>query len=300
MRCILFHLRHPLFLLILLISLLFSSCTMTQDPPIPVSISYSFFVAGHTYGKAGVDNIGLHPPFQDKFDMLNDRGIELGFLTGDIVKQGTVKDWDEVDSVLNYLNATVYFAVGNHDMTDRELYESRYGNTYFDFTYKEDLFIILDPNIDQWNISGDQLDFLKDVLNSKADKAEHIFVFFHQLLWWEKDNKYKNFKPNSFEGRADTINFWSEVEPLFSGLVNQVFMFAGDFGAANWSDNFMYDHYGNISLLSSGMGEGYGDNFLIINVPDNGEVTIELIPLYGVKLPLLISPEGYTYTKYSW
>ena len=185
-----------------------------QNEVINPDQSYSFFVAGHTYGQPGVDNIGLHPPFQQKFDFLNSRNISLGFLTGDIVNISTEKNWDEVDSVLTYLNADVYYVAGNHDLTDRELYEKRYGRTYYAFRKNNDLFIVLDPNIDHWNISGMQLNFLKETLLNATD-ARNIFVFFHQLLWWDRNNKYQYVRMNSREGRADTINFWEEIVPLF-------------------------------------------------------------------------------------
>jgi len=292
MRFKVFWFKHPV-VVFAIISLLLSSCMKDEDPPAPVVRDYSFFVAGHTYGQPGVDNNGLHPPFQDKFDLINERKAEMGFLTGDIVIQGSEKNWDEVDSVLNFLDDTTYFAAGNHDLTDRNLFESRYGNTYFDFTYKEDLFIILDPNIDQWNISGDQLIFLKDVINSKAAVSENIFVFFHQLLWWDKNNIYQNIKLNSKEGRADSINFWTEVEPMFNGLSNQVYMFAGDVGAGNWSDNFMYDHYDNITFVASGMGEGDGDNFVFVMVDDDGNVSFELIAINGDDIHALGKLEDY-------
>jgi len=300
MRYKLFWFNHPALVVFAIISLLFSSCKKYNDTPAPVVKDYSFFIAGHTYGQPGVDNNGLHPPFQEKFELINDRGIEMGFLTGDIVKQGTVNDWDEVDIALSYLNADVYFAVGNHDMSDRPLYESRYGRTYYDFSHQDDLFIVLDPNIDFWNISGEQLNFLKEVLVSEAASSENIFVFFHQMLWWTSDNKYRKFYPNSIEGRADTINFWSEIEPLFNELSNQVYMFSGDIGAGGWSDNFMYDHYDNITFVASGMGEGKGDNFIIVNVPENEDLTFEIIPLHGEGLSKLINPKEYIFPHYSF
>ncbi len=244
------------------------------------TIEYSFFVAGHTYGKPGVNNVGLHPPFKEKFDYIRSREeIKFGILTGDIVISSTKQNWDEVDADIDSLGLPVYFAVGNHSANNRQLIRDRYGDTYFSFTYDNDLFIILDPNIDKWNISGEQLDFLKTTLAENSENVDNIFVFFHQLLWWKKDNKYAHLRPNSFDGRADSINFWSEVEPLFSKLKNQVGMFAGDVGAADWSDDFMYDRYGNITLIASGMGEGKGDNFVVANVHSDKSVTYELICL---------------------
>ena len=57
------------------------------------------------------------------------------------------------------------------------------------------------------------------------------------------------------------------------------FMFAGDVGAASWSSDFSYDKYKNISLISSGMGEEDGDNFVIINVHSDKTVSYDLICL---------------------
>ncbi len=244
------------------------------------TILYSFFVAGHTYGAPGVNNVGFHPPFKQRFGYIQSRPeIKFGVLTGDIVSPNpTAQDWDEIDADIDTLELPVYFAVGNHDMENRELYESRYGDTYYYFKYKNDLFIILDPNLDGWNISGDQLQFLKDVVNENASQCDNIFVFFHQILWRESDNPFNYIHWNSDAGRADTINFWSEVEPIFRELTNNVFMFAGDLGAS-WASNVTYDHYDNITLIATGMGDGEGDNFIVVNVMANKDVEYDLICL---------------------
>jgi len=245
------------------------------------TIQYSFFIAGHTYGKPGVNNVGLLPPFKQKFDYIKSRDeIKFGVLTGDIVfPNPQAHDWDEVDADIDSLGLPVYFAVGNHDMENRPLYESRYGDTYYYFIFHGDLFIVLDPNLDEWNISGDQLEFMKKTVNDNVDSVDNIFVLFHQFLWWEKDNKYSHLKPNSFAGRAETINFWTEIEPFFHQLPNKVFFLAGDMGAAWWSSDFMYDSYDNISFVCSGMGEGIGDNFVILNIDSLKHVSYDLICL---------------------
>jgi hypothetical protein len=245
------------------------------------SESYSFFIAGHTSGKAGVNNVGFHPAFKNKFDYIKSRDeIKFGILTGDIVsKNPTAEDWDEVDSDIDSLGLPVYFAVGNHDMEERMLFEERYGNTFYSFLHENDLFIILDPNIDGWNISGVQLEFLRDIVERNHKYVDTIFVLFHQLLWWNNDNIYSVLHPNSFEGRASTINFWTEIEPLFRQLSNKIIFGSGDMGAAYWSDDFMYDSYDNIEFISSGMGEGEGDNFVIINVDADKNISYDLICL---------------------
>lgn len=264
--------------LILLLKLIFTISLLSAQTD---SSPYSFFIAGHTYGQPGVNNIGLHPPFKQKFGYIQSRPeIKFGVLTGDIVPSNPdSEDWDEVDIDIDSLGLPVYFAVGNHDMENRPLFESRYGDTYYYFIYKNDLFIVLDPNIDNWNISEAQLDFLEDVVESNYQSVDNIFVFFHQLLWWNNDNIYSNIYPNSFAGRADTINFWTEVEPVFHQLPNTVVLCSGDMGAGYWSDDFMYDAYDNIVFICSGMGEGVGDNFVVIQVDSSKMISYDLICL---------------------
>ncbi|MEA3503843.1 MAG: T9SS type A sorting domain-containing protein [Bacteroidota bacterium] len=242
---------------------------------------YSFFIAGHSYGQPGVNNVGLHPPFKKKFEYIKSRSeIKFGVLTGDIVKPSPIaQDWDEVDADIVSLGLPIYFAVGNHDMENRPLFESRYGETYFHFIYQNDLFIVLDPNLDGWNISGAQLEFLENVVDENYQSVANIFVLFHQLLWRESDNIYSDIKPNSFAGRDETINFWTVIEPLFHELPNQVVFCCGDVGAASWSSDFMYDSYDNISFIASGMGENDGDNFVVINVNLNKTINYDLICL---------------------
>ena len=80
---------HVRCLVIIVFSLLFSSCAkerILDEIPTPVGIhDYSFFVAGHASGAAGINNEGLHPPFLEQWDYLNTYNqLDLGFLTGDI------------------------------------------------------------------------------------------------------------------------------------------------------------------------------------------------------------------------
>lgn len=282
-------------LLVLIFIYILSACTKDEinDPAHQKTEAYSFFVAGHTFGIYYMDNIGLHPPFMEKFTLIDDRNIDIGFLLGDIVVVSNEKNWNEVDSVLQYLDCDIYFAAGNHDVTDRPLYESRYGKTYFSFKHMGDLFIVLDPNIDQWNISGEQFVFLREVLEKESGLVRNIFLFTHQLIWWEKNNKYGNIRLNSHAGKADTTNFWTDIEPLLNALPNEVYMFAGDLGAADWSDDYMYDNYDNITLIATGMGEGVGDNFIFIEVDETGKVGFELIALNGDDIHALGKLEDY-------
>lgn len=281
------------FIFFFVLMVLFISCDKEAKPE-PEIPEYSFFVAGHSYGHPGTNNVGLHPPFVSKFEMIkNDSLMDFGFLTGDIVSFSTPVDWNEVDAQILDLEMPVYFAAGNHDITNREAYENRYGSTYYSFVHQNDLFITLDPNYDQWNITNDQLIFLDSVLTVHAASVNNIFVFFHQVLWWSPENEYASVIVNSIDDKADTINFWTEVEPRFNALENNVFMFAGDVGAYANGDEFMYHSYDNLTLVASGMGGGVRDNFVIADVYADKSVSFRLISLNTSEIDALGKLEDY-------
>ena len=231
---------------------------------------YSFFVAGHVYGKPGVDNEGLHPPFEKKFGLLNDSdSLRFGVFTGDIVIASTGENWDAVDSKLELLDDPVYFSLGNHDYGNMPLYTSRYGNSYRSFNQNGDLFLILDTEMDSCDIIGDQLDFLKRELSRNKD-VDNIFVFFHRLIWISENNKYSPLmnRVNNVNGYNFNSNFWTEIESIFKELKAQVYFFAGDVGIKRSIPAF-YDNYDNIHFIASGMGGNEEENFLIVTVRGN-------------------------------
>ena len=238
--------------------------------PLVISASrYSFLVAGHTYGVPGSDDLGLHPPFKALFPQINANSLSFGVLTGDVVVEGTIARWDGVDADLAQLFFPVFFAVGNHDMSNRELFVARYGPTYYSFEYHGDLFIVLDGELDACNVSGDQMAFLQEVLGSS--KARNVFLFVHKLIWVIEGTPYyvlraqlNGSRDYDFQG-----NFWTEVEPLLRGLNAQVYVVAGDIGVP-WAMPLFYEQDGNLHLVASGMGGSEEENFLIFDVDPEG------------------------------
>ncbi len=263
------------------------------NPPEPEPL-YSFFIAGHVYGKPHVDNPGVHPPFKAKFPMIReDATMEMGFFTGDMVYLPSEEDWDEVDADAALLEMPVHYVAGNHDMWNRTLYESRYGSPYYTFSHREDLFIVLDGNGNGWNIKDEQLDFFSQTLDSLADQSNRVFIFSHQLLWWAPDNIFRRMRPNSFNGRGDSTNFWTVVEPMLQDLNKEVFWFGGDIGAIKGWNSYSYYQYDQITLAASGMGGGEADNFVIVDVWADKPVSFRLIALNGEDIDALGKLEDY-------
>ena len=249
---------------------------------------YSFFIAGHTYGKPGGKKHGFYPLFKSEFDSIRSYpNNSFGVLTGDIVEFGNEESWDSIDKEMKELGLPLFFAPGNHDTYNYKLYKKRYGDpdnnyrTYRFFRYQNDLFILLDANMDKWNISGEQLGFLTDVLTANEGLVNNIFIFAHQLIWWDEYTVFKNIKHNWPPYTPDTTNYWGTLEPLFQSYSSMVFLFAGDLGATKKATPYMYYNDNNITYIGGGMGSGLNDNYLFVSVDEYGAVQFDLIALQG-------------------
>ena len=219
--------------------------------------------------------------------MINEyQSMKFGFLLGDVVNEASNEAWRLVKKDLDALDSRIRNIVvpGNHDVgigehnTKRDIFLQQFGKTFFSFKHKKDLFIILDANIDGWNISGEQLKFLKQSLPNEKDAINNIFIFSHQLIWMNNKPEFKKIKPNSLAGRSKNLNFWDKVFPLFSGLPNDIYFFSGDVGASPSRNGLFYTKYSNVTFAATGMGGGVRDNFLIVSVIKDA-VKISFVPL---------------------
>ncbi len=229
------------------------------------TVLYSFFAAGHTYGNPNSTHYGLHYPFVDFIPEINSNPkMVMGFLTGDVVVKNTADYWDSAQITLDKLTMPIYIAAGNHDVGAE--FHKRYGDYYYSFIYNEDLFIVLTPSLDKWNISGDQLAFLENTLDSNHAVVNNIFIFLHELIWWSPDNKYQHVEINYRPHYPGSTNYDTVVKPLLLSYSNNITVYAGDLGCTNSVSPFMYDHFDNITLIGSGMGGGVRDNIIVTNV----------------------------------
>lgn len=252
------------------------------------TFQYSFFAAGHTYGKPGVHSVGLYPKFyRDILGRSNKKKIDFGFLTGDVVKDASLKSWEAVKSQLNKLSFDTYIAPGNHDVGDgpnnakRDIYKYLYGETFYTFYKYNDLFIVLDPNINGWDIKKDQLSFLKSALRNNHGRNNNIFILMHQVIWSsrDRDKSFEKIIYNSSAGKGNGItNYWSEVAPLLEEQDSDIYVISGDVGAFDNGSELFCHNVKNVKYLASGMGGGARDNYLIFTVT-GGEVSTKVIVL---------------------
>ena len=245
--------------------------------------NYSFFVAGHAYGAHAGVNIGLHPPLLNILTENQDSSVMAVFLTGDIVNQSTTTSWNQVELELSKLELKSYYVMGNHDNNSvgHAVFKKKHGGAYYTFVYKNELFIVLNSTESDRSISQTQLQFLDDLFSNTDAFWERAFIFFHEVIW-NSNIKYELVKSNSrsrYDQLVNISNFWNEVYPRLTAQTGkEFFLFAGDVGGNTDAIAASYDHWENVTLLSSGMGEVKDENYLKVDVlPDT--VTFQLVPL---------------------
>ena len=116
-------------------------------------------------------------------------------------------------------------------------------------------------------------------LNSGENIYNNVFIFSHQVIWIDADNKkFSGLLVNSEEGKAEKLNFWNEVFPVIKDIGEKAFFFAFYVGAFATQSEFFYNNFSGVDFFATGMGGGERDNFLILHV-NRGKVDIEMVQL---------------------
>lgn len=253
-----------------------------EPTPPPPPKPYSFFVAGHAYGNPyGYDTLppGLFPPFVAQFPyILQHSDMRLGVLTGDVVKRSTEENWLGVIRNLAAFDFPVYIAPGNHDNWGEPWYKLIFNSPGVYVRQERDLFLFLDPDDEGWNIPQTQLDFV-DTLLKQPDLYRNIFVFVHQVLWYDPVPKgvFQATTPNNITDRDSTLNFKETLDAKLRAIPNPVWLFAGDVGAWCTGREATIHSEGKMHYITSGMGCESRSNFLIVQVDTAGALDIEVV-----------------------
>lgn len=248
------------------------------------AISYSFIAAGHAYGSHDGENLGLHPPFLNSLNNGFDTSIQFMVFTGDIVNHSTAESWEQVEAEMENYNIPYYYSMGNHgtNTVGYSVFEAKYGGTYYSFDKNNDRFIVLNSTENDRSISANQLKFLKNKIDSLGDTTSNVFIFFHEIIW-NSHEKYKGVKSNSrsrYDQMKNYSNYWTEVQPLLESYTKkQFYVIAGDVAGNPDAIPAFYDQWENVTLIASGMGEVEEENYMIVDILENGEVAFRLIPL---------------------
>jgi hypothetical protein len=253
-------------ILVLSLALFLSSCSGSNKEQEQLS-EYSFFVGGHAYGNPNHPQYGLYPPLVKGVDSLISRTpVDFGVLTGDVVVKPTTAYWDSAQKDIDRFHIPIHIAAGNHDKGEE--FEKRFGDYYYSFSHRNDLFIVLAP--ENWNISGEQLAFLRNTLAGVEDPVNNVFIFCHELIFWHPENEFGqidiNWKPH-FPGET---NYLSDVKPILDSVRKPIFFITGDIGATSKTTDHFIEKQGNITFIGSGVGSGAGDNLVVFKVAKTG------------------------------
>ena len=243
---------------------------------------YNFFIAGHVYGKPYTKKKGIYEKFYKK--ILNKKKYDFGIFAGDIVFTPNDNSWNVIDKQLSKIKYKIFFAAGNHEYNDKEtkkIYEKRYGKTFYNFKFKKDLFIVLDSNLNNQNIIGQQLKFFNKSI--KENKFNNLYIVSHHLIWMHNQNIFKSnnkifdlSSSNKSYPKDFKTNFWDEISTELLKLKNNVYFISGDLGAFPWVKSFYCKQYKNIKFLATGMGSGKNDNYISFEILNNKNPKIKI------------------------
>lgn len=251
----------------------------------------SFLLSGHIYGTVK-DSIYPVPSLMRNIEMVNNIESSFIVLLGDIVQRANEVEMKVLqDTLLFKLNAPVFNAPGNHDLSNRDLYIEKFGSTYFQFEIAGSFFIFLDSEASNGKIEGDQLAFLDQQLKylNSADSIKNVFVFSHRLLWAIGHKKYSQLIPY-LNGPSwhpdDATTITQKYLPLFRLLKGKkVFFISGDIGK-HYSLPLFYEkeESSNITFIATGMGNTENDLIVEVRIDHLGEVGFSPISLNGAEL----------------
>ncbi len=252
-------------------------------PEVDSSDNYSFIVSGHFHGSSSNRSGFPANTLLAHLDKLNQSESAMMICLGDLFMdpEQDVKNFQW--SLFDKLKMPLYNAVGNHDLTD--FYTGKFGKTWYSFVLGNDLHIVLDTEIDNGNISGDQLGFLK----GECDKAEvrkysNVFVYAHRTIWRDSYPELGELFEDNTQSTFES-NYKNEILPLMAGISKQskVWWFAGSIGSAPASFFYHKDWDTDVTYIATAIRELERDAVLKVSVK-SGAVSFETMSLTGQDL----------------
>jgi len=254
--------------------------------------SLKFLVAGHIYGKPGDDEFHPSPSLLRNISLLDMQNPDFVVLLGDTVWKPSEDNFDLLDLlILDPVEVPVFNAVGNHDVTKRELYQSRYGNTIYAFTYKNQLFFILDTTLNYYDLNPDQLSFVKITIENQIQTSDinGINIFMHHVLFLDEAEVVGKqlLKPNEGDGISASFHDFlrSTLYPISQSI--PVYIYAGDVGAfskGNLSPLYKKSPANGVTFVATGLGNHQFDSILLVEEDLNHQLIISPFSLTGKEM----------------
>ena len=210
----------------------------------------------------------------EKLSKIEYEAFDVLCLGGDIdlhtsKDEATIQAWD---NLFHFNKENTLWALGNHDITDRALIK-KYTNrpSYYLWNYESLNFLVLDDQINNSSIIGNQLELLKTIADT-INKASHLIVLTHRLLWIPQNTDLEpliDSIPNGGSGNCGFCtkpnNFYQDVYPLLLKIKNKgidIVCIAGDLGIK--VNQFDYQTKEGVYFLASGLNVHADDNKVLL------------------------------------
>jgi len=248
---------------------------------------YSFVVSGHFHGASTNASTFPAATLLANIDSLN--AIQPLFLMslGDMfidVNDTYISHYK--NNLFNKLKMPLFNAVGNHDLAGN-LYENRYGKTFFFFSHRSELFIVLNTEMNDGSIKEEQLKlFLNAMDTALGNTIKNVFIFSHRPVWAESIDKYNKLFSDNTRTTIGSNNFNEVIKPLLNKIskTKNVFWISGSMGGMAPA-SFFYDKEAEtkVTFMQTAIRDLPRDAMLQISVK-GGNVSMNGISLTGQKL----------------
>lgn len=246
--------------------------------------NYSFIISGHFYGD-GTNKSGYPAnTLLANLDWINESDACMLICLGDLFMDVENDAPKYKSSLFEELEIPLFNAVGNHDLSGN-FYQMSYGPTYFYFQTGKDIHVILNTELDNGDISDDQLKFLTQVSKDcQKSKFNNVFVYGHRTIWKETYPELEGLFEDNTQSVTST-NYKDEVLPIAKTIAqnSNLYWFAGSLGDAPASFFYFQDQPNKITYIATAIRALLRDAVLIVNVK-NGDVSFETRSLTNQKV----------------
>ncbi len=235
--------------------------------------NYSFIISGHFYGD-GTNKSGYPAnTLLANLDWVNESDACMLICLGDLFMDITNDIPKYKTSLFDKLEIPLFNAVGNHDLTG-SVYHDNYGATFFKFQIGNDMHVVLDTELDNGDLEGDQLKMLSEIeTQCKSEKINNVFFYAHRTIWKDSYSKLDGLFQDNTQSIA-AVNYKSEVLPIVSNIAakTNVYWFAGSLGDAPASFFYFKDEQNKITYIATAIRALLRDAVLIADVK-SGQVS---------------------------
>ena len=179
-----------------------------------------------------------------------------------------MQNWDDL---FDLSAPTTLWALGNHDVSNRNLLEDFTERpSFYTYTAHDITFLVLDTQLDASNIKDEQLELVKSVTDTISE-SKNLIILSHKLFWLQGNEELESYLETIPNGPPGTCgyctnpnNFYEDVYPDLVNVQNRgvkVWCIAGDLGQK--VSEFQYTLPEGVLLLASGLQVTEDDNKVI-------------------------------------